>query len=415
MVVSDGYQLILGDVRTGLINARIPFAGIKWGMRLNDSGPLSADLRPYAEELLKYPIRSLTTTNKQYMAVSYGDAILEAGPILTRPDDETGGMKINGVGVWNIFDRRKNLPGAYLLPGAKVPEAVKKITNKHPGSIARELLRMSMEDNPYGAGGLPIVLPASITGTESRTYKGYNLSWIGDDLRDLAKMVDMRFRPRFVPGDATRIEWVFEHAAVDVLTQAGPDWVWDARVERSGLAGLNVNQDGSGLGAVAWATGSGQETAMKLASARNLALVSAGFPWVEVEESGGSEEDQAVLQSVADRAAADAAQPWDTWTLTVRADGAPRPDGSLTAPRLGEYMPGDWAIVNTPDNHPIIPPGARARVRILSMDGDGGQNVKLTVAPIQGLEGTAPENVYSHALLPSPNLYPSLTLTPRVY
>lgn len=411
MVVNqDGYRLLIGDLRTGKIHVPdLPNAGLKWGLRLNNSGPMSATLRPFSDDLAPYPIRALTTLNKQFMAVAYGDTILEAGPILKRPyDEETREMTISGLGLWNIFDRRKNLPGAYLVPGAKVTEAVKYVSPRHFGSVGRELIRTSIQDNPYG-GDLAIVLPATRAGSTKRTYQGYNLTWLGEDLRKLTQADDggdMRLRPRFVPGDATRIEWVYEHGEVDILHQSGPDWSWDTSVEDSGVAGLGVDQDGSGVGSKSWVPGSGQEQSMKLASQIDTTLVDAGGPWVEVEESGGDEEDLAVLQGLADRTLADAARPWDTWSVTVRAD---------TDPRLGSYLPGDWAVINTPRSHPILPAGIRARVRILAMDGDHSMGVKLTVAPIQTLESTTPDPVYSSALLPSPTLLPSPALLPRAY
>lgn len=410
MVVDNGagYVLILGDVRTGKVQARIPFAGLKWGMRLNAAGAISATLRPHSKQLAQYDLRNLTTTVKQFMGVTFGGEVLEAGPIWTRPyDQDTGELTLNGLGLWSIFDKRKNLPGAYLLPGAAVTEAVIQVTGKHLGSVARELVRISIQDNPYG-GDLPVVLPADVAGPHQKTYRGYNLGWLGDDLRELTKLdggPDLRFRPRYVPTDATRIEWVLEHGAVDILEQAGPDHQWDARVERSGVTKLGVSQDGTGLAAMAWATGNGQEQAMKLTASRDSTLVAAGYPWLETEVSAGDEESLAALQSISDRKVKDSARPWDTWSMTVRAG---------VAPVLGSYLPGDWAVVNAPDNHPVIPPGVRTRVRILAIDGDASGDVKLAVAPIQGAASTVGSVFVPPAgtLFPADTLFPSDTLYP---
>jgi len=378
VIPNPDFQLVVGDVRTGRVHARLPFAALKWGQRLNAAGGMSATLRPHAKQLAHYDLRSLTATVKQFMAVDYRGTLLEGGPIWTRPyDQDTGELKLNGLGLWSIFDRRKNVPGAALLPGAKVTEVGIYPRNLHRGSIARELVRISIQDNPYG-GDLPVVLPASIAGTEGRDYPGYGLSWLGDDLRTLTKEQngpDLRFKPRYVSGDPTRVEWALEHGAIDILQQDGPDWEWDAKVERSAVAKLGVDQDGTGVAAMAWTPGSGQEQEMKMAAARDASLVSAGYPWTETEESANSIEDEAVLQSLASRKLADSMRPWDTWSMTVRAD---------RTPRLGSYLPGDWARVNVPDDHPILPPGGKVRVRILSVDGDHTADVKLSVAPIQG-------------------------------
>lgn len=388
VVANTGRLLAVGDVRTGKIQAYLPYTSLKWGERLNAPGPVTATIRPYSDELAGRNVRALTATVKQFAAVIEDGIVLEAGPIWTRPfDEDTGELTINALGLWSIFDRRKNLNGAMLLPGAKVTEDVITVTGRHPGSVARELVRISIEDNPYG-GDLPVVLPAEILGGyDPRVYYGYNLSWLGDDLRDLTKTeggADLRFRPRLRADDPTFIEWVLEHGAVDIIHQAGPDWTWDVRVEKSGIAKLGVSQDGTGLASKSWVPGSGQEQAMRLASAMDTALVDAGFPWTEAEESASQEEDLGVLQSMANRKQADSRHPWDTWSLTVRAD---------TEPRLGKYLPGDWALVNTPETHPVLPLGGKIRVRILAVDGDHSNDVKLSVAPIQGVDGSATESV----------------------
>jgi len=385
VVVDDGYQLLLGDLRTGKIQASIPYRDLKWGLRVNAPGPISATIRPFSKQLRNHDLRSLTATVKQFMAIGYGEEILEAGPIWTRPfDEDTAEMTLNGLGLWSIFDRRKNVNGAMLLPGARVTEDVIKVADVHLGSVARELVRISIQDNPYG-GDLPVVLPDVVAdpGNPGRTYNGYNLTWLGDDLRELTKAEggpDLRFRPRRKPGNPTFIEWVLEHGAIDVLTQDGPDHQWDARPARSGIAKLGVSQDGQRMGAKAWVTGSGQEQQLRLASKVDTTLVDAGYPWLEVEASAGDEEDLTVLQSMANRGAQDARYPWDAWSLTVRAD---------TRPRLGTYQAGDWALVNTPENHPVLPAGGKVRVRILAVDGSAGNEVTLAVAPIQGVQGSA--------------------------
>ena len=115
---------------------------------------------------------------------------------------------------------------------------------------------------------------------------------------------------------------------------------------------------------------------MKVGSYADRTLLDAGYPYLEVEESANNEEDQTTLDRLARRLQADSSRPWDQWTLNVRSD---------QYPELGSYLPGDWALVNPPEGHPIIPASTgKVRVRILAVDADGSTNVKLSVAPIQG-------------------------------
>ncbi|ALY09166.1 minor tail protein [Arthrobacter phage HunterDalle] len=383
MVVETGFRVFVGDVKTGKVNATLPVSSYKWGIRLNGAGPISATVRVASKEARRLDLRNLTSTLKQFIGVAYGDTILECGPIWKRkfnPKDYT--LDLQGNGLWSIFDRRKNVPGAALRAigdPLRVDPVKAKITvsGKHLGSIARELVRISIQDNPWG-GQLPVVLPASIAGTHTRTYYGYNLGWLGDDLRELTavqKGPDLRFRPRFKAGSPDYVEWVLEHGSVDLLYQDGPDWKWDASVEHSSVADYGIDQDGTELAAWAWSPGSGQEEAMRLAAARNTRLVQAGYPWTETEQGSSQEESQTVLQSLANRTMADHALPWDAWSMVVKANAEPK---------LGTYLPGDWAQAITPMDHPVLPAGLRARVRMLAIDGDHSNNVSIAVAPIQG-------------------------------
>ncbi|AOQ28290.1 minor tail protein [Arthrobacter phage Lasagna] len=383
MVVEDSFRVFVGEVKTGRVNATLPVSAFKWGMRLNAAGPVSATVRVASKEARKVDLQNLTLATKQFLGVSYGDTILECGPIWKRNfDPKTYELNLQAQGLWSIFDRRKNLPGAALrAPGdpLRVDPAKAKFTvaNKHLGSIARELVRRSIQDNPWG-GQLPISLPADLAGTATRTFYGYNLAWIGDELRELSATEngpDMRFRPRFKADDPSLVEWAFEHGT-NLMGQAGPDWTWDASVEKSQLADYGVDQDGTELASMAWSPGSGQEEAMRLAVARNTKLLNAGYPWTEVENGSSQEESLAVLQALANRTAADHSQPWDAWSMIVKANANPK---------LGLYLPGDWAQAITPMDHPILPQGKAARVRMLSIDGDHTNNVSIAVAPIQGV------------------------------
>ncbi|AOZ65122.1 minor tail protein [Arthrobacter phage Greenhouse] len=383
MVVDDSFRVFVGDVRTGRVNATIPTSSFKWGIRLNAAGPINATIQTASEEAKFLDLRNLTLTKKQFLGVAYNDTILECGPIWKRGfNPRTYQLTLQAQGLWSIFDRRKNVPGAALRaigdPARVEPALAKyKVQGKHLGSIAREIVRRSIQDNPYG-GDLPVSLPADIAGTHEREYFGYNLGWIGDDLRELTGVQggpDLRFRPRFKAGDPSRVEWVLEHGTVDILQQVGPDWRWDASVEKTPVAEYGVDQDGSEMADFAWAPGSGQEEAMPVRTARNLKLLNAGYPWTETENGNSQEENPVVLQGLANRTISDRVLPWDGWSMVVKANGNPK---------LGSYLPGDWAKVRTPNNHPILPPNRDAKVRLLSIDGDHTNNVSMGVAPIQG-------------------------------
>lgn len=402
MVVENvGYQVFLCNTVTGKITAFIPPSKVTWGMRLNGPGPVQATLKINAEELRNVEVRLATMALRQSLGIAYNGQILECGPIWQQDynaDNEE--LALTASGLWSIFDMRKalegNAPGAALdapdfwagqtANGWTPPGASHiKITNKSLGSIARELVRISIQDNPFtrpdgsNAGALNVVLPPIESGTNERNYMGYDLGNIGERLRQLTEVQngpDIRFRPRFKGDDPTVVEWVLEtgSTAQPLLVQTGPDWLWDTAVAESGVVKLGVKRDATNMAARAYVPGNGQEVNMLLAWQTDTTLVDAGFPWTEADVAAKEVEDMTVLNSVADRLLADSLAPWDSWSLQVRAD---------QFPRLGDYLPGEWAQINVGPGHPMIEPGIY-RVRIMAIDGDHTETVKLTVAPMQG-------------------------------
>ncbi|QIG58496.1 minor tail protein [Arthrobacter phage DrSierra] len=402
MVVENvGYQVFLCNTVTGKITAFVPPSKVSWGIRLNGPGPIQATLKLNAEELRNVEVRLATMALRQSLGIAYNGQILECGPIWQQDyDADSETLALTASGLWSIFDVRKALRGdapsvamdaqewlanAYEMGWAAPNASTISLSGYSLGSIARELVRISIQDNPFtrpdgsNAGALNIVLPPIEYGPHQRNYMGYDLGNIGERLRQLTEVKDgpdMRFRPRFKGDDPTVVEWVLETgtAAQPLLVQSGPDWLWDTAVAESGVVKLGVKRDATGMAARAYVPGNGQEQNMKLAWQTDLSLVNAGFPWTEADVASKDVEDQLVLDAVADRLLADSLAPWDSWSLQVRAD---------QFPRLGDYLPGEWAQVNVGPGHPMIEPGIY-RVRIMAIDGDHSEIVKLTVAPLQG-------------------------------
>lgn len=378
MVVAPEYRVFVGSMVTGQITADLPVSSVKWGMRLNGPGPVDATVKAYALELRNKDLRNITATKKQYLAVSYGNTVLEAGPIWKRSNKNTNGqLKLGAQGIWSLLDKVKALNWQQINSGVSVQRSSLDFTGLTLGSIARELVRLSVFGNPANPG-LPIVLPDMVdAGTNERHYKGYELPYLGDLLRKLTQVQDgpdIRFQPRF-SADPTRIEWVMTHGspASPLLYQTGPDWWWDGTVEESGVSDITTSEDGSDMADRVWQPGAGSELEMKLATASDYTLLTnAGYPWTEGDAASKDVEDQGILQGHANAAMTAARRPVETWDMSVRAN---------TSPYLGQYLPGDFAQINVPATNQMIDPGVR-RVRVMAIDGDNTMNVRLTPAPM---------------------------------
>lgn len=385
MVVSDpapvdpAFRVFVGNMVTGRISCDLPVSAISWGLRLNDAGSIDATTKSLSAQVADIDLRAVTTPRMQFLGVAYEDTILEAGPIWKRDyKPGTGQLKIGASGIWSLFDRTKVLNWAQINAGTPVPRSVLDLTSLSYGSIARELVRLCLAGNPANPG-LPVVLPPIVAGTRERHYKGYELGWLGERLRNLTKIQDgpdISFRPRFNGADPTKVEWVMQHGTDTdpLLYQSGADWIWDATVAESGVSDIGTKDDSTGMADRVWQPGAGSELAMKLATAQDGTLLEAGFPWSEADAASKDVEDTTILQAYANAALAAARRPVETWSVEVRADNSPK---------LGSYLPGEFARINIPEGNPMIEAGEQ-RVRIMAIDGDGSQTVKLTPAPMPG-------------------------------
>lgn len=378
MVVAPEFRVFVGSMVTGEISCDLPVSSQKWGMRLNGGGSVDASVKALALELKDKDLRNVTAAKKQYLAVSYGNSILEAGPIWKRNNKNTNGeLKLGAGDLWSMLDKVKALNWQQINAGVPVQRSSLDFTGLSLGSIARELVRLSVFGNPLNPG-LPIVLPDIVEGGgHERHYKGYELPYLGDLLRKLTKVQDgpdIRFQPRF-SADPTRIEWVMTHGSPSspLLYQSGPDWTWDGTAEESGVSDITTSEDASDMADRVWQPGAGSELEMKLATSQDLDLIqNADYPWTEADAASKDVEDEGILQAHSDYAMAMARRPIETWDMSVRAD---------TSPQLGSYQPGDFALIHVPQNNPMIEAGVR-RVRIMAVDGDNTMNVRLTPAPM---------------------------------
>lgn len=422
MVVTndDEFRVFTADIRTGKILADLPVLDAKWGMRLNDSGPISAEIDCFTEEALAINLRNVTAQWRCALAVSYGGFVMEAGPIIDRGFDAlTGKMTLTGAGIWAVLERRRMLMAHMLeAPPSAIISSGWEMGPTSLRSIAREIVRVSMLSGPTApdgapAGHLPIILPDIVTGNDIRKYHGHQMISMGEELKKFSQLSggpDIRFIPRFKPGEPTYIEWVMDTGTPDapLLKGRGDPWKWDGTRPESGVTDLSTDEDGSKMASRVYMTGQGQEVATPLAVATNLDLVEAGGPWLDQNASAAQEEEQTVLQSLANREVAEARAPMNTVTLSVRAD---------YWPYLGKYMPGDMARVVVPEDHPTLDPGP-IDVRIMAIDGGIGSEVSLTLSPVRGSLKGSPRaqgmtfSVEVPDIYPSDSIYPSYQLFP---
>lgn len=380
-MVVEPFRVFTADTRTGLISADLTVigegSGLRWSIRLNDAGTITARTVASSKQVRHLELASITEPVKQSLGVAYADTILECGPIWSqRYDPRTDILELTAAGIWSLLDRRIALPWLALLQGKKPADLTLRIVGKTLGSIAREFVRGSIQDNP--SGGLPIILPPDTPGANERNIEGYKLSIVGELLRNLTQVQngpDIRFRPRYKDSDRRYIEWVMETGTPEKPILSRPEQlIWNGTVEKSGVIGFSVSRTAEDMAARIYQPGAGTEKAVRMGWADDSTLVKAGYPYLETVQAGMDVADEAILKGHAQAALALNRHPVSTWGAVVDAH---------SDPKLGTYLPGDMATVTVPNTHPLLP-GGMSQTRIMAIDGDPTQQVKLAFAPIGG-------------------------------
>lgn len=379
------YVWHVGTLVDGQITTEIPvvFGQSQWQRVMDDAGTLQATVALSDPTVKALNLRVAAEAARCFLAVGYLDdtgteTFLDAGPIWSHSwDADTRLLTLRAAGLWSLWDHRMVLP---VLAAGQSPSAVSTTySGLSLGTIAQRLVQLAQT---HTAGSVPVVFPGDETGTNTRTYPGYSMDLIGDELRNLTKVEggpEIQFVPRRTEADATKLEWVMRAGTTEtpLLTQMGSDWIWDLSTPRSSASGLQVTRDGSAMVATQWVQGAGTDVSTLFGRADDTTLTSVGFPLLEAIDTSHSGENGASVQATIDGYAAEdlarTNRPVETWTVTVQRDDAPT---------VGTYAVGDWVTL-TVGGDDYIPDGDY-RSRITSITGDDTNQVKIALASTLG-------------------------------
>jgi len=378
-VLTPGYRWCVGDLRTGKIYRQVDLTPTTWSVPFTDVGTLEGSFPLRSSDWST--ARSDAAAAKCFLAVAYVDAngnetFIEGGPIWkSKFDDTTGVLQIGAAGLGSYLDHRKVIP--VLAPGDNPAIATVTYTGAQLGLIAKRLVELAQT---HTGGNLPIILPADVdlggAGVDhTRTYPGYELAWVGERLKQLSEVEggpEIQFVPRRKTSDPRFIEWVMRIGVAPsmLLTQTGPDWVFDRTVKKSPVRAISVDSDGTRVASRQWAAGQGEAEGRPIAYVDDPTLTDLGFALLESEvQATDNVTTNATLTDYATSALAYSQTPIESWVLTVSRDGRPN---------VGQYRPGDWAEVVVRD-HAYLYDGTYP-MRILNMAGGEGDAVTLTMS-----------------------------------
>lgn len=391
--MAAGYRYIVGDLRTGKITRAVDLSDGTWSTPLGEAGQVGGSFPLRAEETIAdieagregrklWPTaRSDAAAAKSFLAVAYVNAagdetMLEAGPIWKTDFDHVSGvLSLTAGGLHSYFDHRKVIQ--VLAAGENAADVSVTYSAAQWALVAKRLVQLAQT---HTGGNLPIVLPsdADLGGagtTVEQTYPGYELAWVGDQLKQLSELdggPEIQFVPRRRTDDPRFIEWVMRIgvAPSGLLVQSGKPWLWDASVQKSDVRSISISTDGTKMAFRQWAAGQGQAEGRPIEVAEAADLIAAGFPLLEGEVAAtDAEDDPAVIAQYASTALAYSQRPIESWTATVSRDGLPT---------VGQLRPGDWARFRLQDH--IYMPDGEYDMRLLNIAGGDSDTVTLTLS-----------------------------------
>jgi hypothetical protein len=384
----NDYSFFTVTTTSGAERNDILASGIKFGLSVNNPGTIEISIPITAEELDASNIREITTPSLKALCFAYRGVPIEGGTIVSRGMDYDSNIyKVTASGIW------QHLMGVRMFSpdfdpsvfGALPMEDVYTIKDKTLGSLADTIVLNAINCPRVGAF-LPIeVSNPDEVGTHGRTWYGFDKNTVGEQLKALTEVSggpDIRFRLAWVNEQEQAVKWVMDRGtqANPLLMNNGDDWVIDASVAKSTVVSLGLTEDGTTIGTTAWAEGNGTGLSKNIAVATNDALLDKGYPLRDIHSDASSIEDRGVLAAYALQKLNDGSSSIQQWSVTVSVSG------SNGTPSLTDATPGQFAVIYIPKDHPSIK-GGKYRTRIMALDGDGSDKMKLTLAPMLGDDG----------------------------
>lgn len=344
--------------------------------KLNDMGSFNVSCRVDAPENASVDFHTYASP-KYCWIVAYDSYIAQAGPVWSYHfDDHTRVLSVQGSGIGGMFSRRvtRNSAGTTAIVDASQDLSYSNLSLR---AIMGKLVSDNMAQT-YGA--LPITTSnLTETGTNTRTYYGYDLKSLADNMRDLANVdqgPEFEFSPAFTSAQ-NAVTWSLNVGSPTLGDQAS-NGVWDYGGSLSTID-VDVNASVSPVSRV-WVKGTGSERALLTGYYQDTTQAASGYPLLDYVD--GSHTNASVQTTLDGWAKADQvaySAPFETWKCGVRVDGLLSNDlsgaGVKVSPGLGDFQVGDAPLFYV-DGHPWIPTGQYRR-RIMGFSSNGPWMINL--------------------------------------
>lgn len=372
------WTYLVCDLLTNVPLAELPLTGVSYSKVLNGSGQLRGSFQVENRRSPRRRVRDPYDATMPCRRCVYvlRDGVPQWGGIIwtSAYDSRTGKVTIGCGDWWSYFDHRKVLPVLSwpIDVEFEVANLVVSQTGVDQNALTRYLVTLAQS---HTGGNLGIVFdnPGSTSGIpRDRTWVGYELADVGEELRRLTQVLDgpdltFDVSPAL---DANGRPVRLMRQGDPWLGQQGSAWVWELD---GNVTSYTWPRDGTRYAKTAYAVGKGMDFGTPIAASRDITRPS--WPLMETETGYTSVESPDVLQDHADYDQQVARLPVALPTLTVRGD---------RSPAIGEWGVGDDGRVLIEDD--FVPRGIDTTMRIVRADVTPGEDsvdeVTLTMAPL---------------------------------
>ncbi|WP_315502927.1 hypothetical protein [Actinomyces radicidentis] len=277
------------DTVTGRRISSVPASEWSWRRRVSGAGSLTIKV-PLTQEVADRDLRTELAPWRTTLAVVDSDTrrVIAAGIIYARKwDADSTTLELTCADMWDALKLRLVIDpalggysggvvtgsdGAYPAPWSTTLDGAL-------ADIAAQLVRSTIT-----AGPLPIVLPPTVGGQNTRTYQGPDLATVSQRLSELTDVIDgpeIAFVPRIADG-ATALSW---HMLMGTPELVFGEHHWDTRRRAVPLVSLSIDEDASDMVGDAWGRGGSQDDRTVIAHYHDRWLEDAGWPLLQAADT----------------------------------------------------------------------------------------------------------------------------------